>query len=105
MTAEPVTVCFRHGKAVVKSDSDRGTTNAVADAPTGQRGMERLDDRLQAILALLAREGHPLALREIRAGLAEPVDERRLREDLAGLKAKGLIAPIGHGRGARWTRL
>ena len=67
--------------------------------------MEQLDGRLQAILALLDREGHPLALREIRAGLAERVDERRLREDLAGLKAKGLIAPAGHGRGARWTRL
>jgi len=66
--------------------------------------MERLNDRLRAILALLDR-GQPLALREIRAGLTEQVDERRLREDLAGLKAKGLIAPSGHGRGARWTRL
>lgn len=83
----------------------RDPLNPGGDAPTGPRGTQRLDDRLRAILALLDREGCPLALREIRAGLAEPVDERRLREDLAGLKAKGLIAPTGHGRGARWSRL
>ena len=70
-----VQVCFRHGKTVVQSDGGRGATNRVADPSTGQRGMERLNDRLQTILALLDREGHPLALREIRAGLAEPVDE------------------------------
>ena len=59
----------------------------------------------EALLALLDREDYPLALREIRAGLAEQVDKRRLREDLAELKARGLITPAGHGRGARWTRL
>ena len=46
--------------------------------------MERLNDRLRAIPALSDREGRPLAPREIRAGLAEQVDERRLREDLPG---------------------
>lgn len=68
-------------------------------------GVALYDDRLRAILTLLDREGHPLALREIRAGLAEQVDGRRLREDLAELKTKGLITPAGHGRDARWTRL
>ena len=63
--------------------------------------MKDLSDRLRAILAVLDRAGQPLALREIRAGLARQVDERRLREDLADMKAKGLIAPSGHGRGAR----
>ena len=65
----------------------------------------RLSERLQAILAVLGRADQPLALREIQADLAEPVDKRGLREALAQLKAKGLIAPAGHGRGARWTRL
>ena len=100
-----VTVCFRHGKVVTASDRGRGAANPAIDASAGRRGMERLNNRLRAILALLDREGQPLALREIRAGLAEQVDERRLREDLAGLKARGLITPSGHGRGARWTRV
>ena len=43
-----VTVCFRHGKAVVKSVRDRGSTNAGADAPSGQRGMQRLDKAAEA---------------------------------------------------------
>ena len=30
-------------------------------------------------------------------------NERGLREDLAALKAKRLIVPTGHGRGARWS--
>ena len=38
------------------------------------------------------------------ARLAE-LDIRRLRGDLASLKAKGLVATTGHGRGARWKRL
>ena len=100
-----VTVRFRRAKVTVRPYGSSGVTDRVPDAQTGQREMENLNNRLQAILAVLDREGQPLALREIRAGLAEQVDERRLREDLAGLKAKGLIAPAGRGCGARWRRL
>ena len=63
-----------------------------------------LNERQQAILDLLARTDHSLALREIRSQLVSEVNERRLREDLALLKGKGLIAASGHGRGARWNR-
>lgn len=101
---DSVTVCFRHGGAAAGADGGRGAKNRGADAPVGQRGTALLDDRLRAILALLDREGRPMALREIQAGLAQHVAERRLRRDLAGLKARGLIALAGHGRGARWTR-
>lgn len=102
---DSVTVCFRHGRIAAKPDGALGSPDRDREAPRGLRGMERLSDRLRAILAVLDREGRPLALREIRAGLAEQVDERRLREDLAALKAHGLIMPAGHGRGARWRRL
>lgn len=100
-----VTVRFRHAKATARPAGGSATADRVRDAPSAQQGMENLHNRLRAILAVLDREGQPLALREIRAGLAEQVDQRRLREDLAGLKAKGLIAPAGRGRGARWRRL
>lgn len=63
-----------------------------------------LSARQKAILDLLTQAGRPLALREIRSQLASEVNERRLREDLAWLRGKGLIVPSGHGRGARWNR-
>ena len=37
--------------------------------------------------------------------LAPQTNERRLREDLATLKARGLAKSTGRGRGARWKRL
>ena len=100
-----VTVRFRRGTPAAGRVGGLGATDRTSGAPSGQPGMENRNDRLRAILAVLDREGQPLALREIRAGLAQKVDERRLREDLAGLKAHGLIVPAGHGRGARWKRL
>ena len=63
------------------------------------------NERQRAILDLLHRADRPLALREIRTQLGSEADERRLREDLAWLKEKGLAMPSGHGRGARWKRL
>ncbi len=100
-----VTVRFRRPPPAVKPLIGVRTTGQTSDAPSGQRRMSPSEERLEAILVLLEREGRPLALREIRAGLAERVNERRLREDLAGLKARGLITPTGDGRGARWKRL
>ena len=99
-----VTVRFRHRTAAAWRAGGDGTDRA-SDASARQFGMKDLNDRMRAILAVLERAGQPLALREIRAGLAQQVEARRLRQDLADLKANGLIAPAGHGRGARWTRV
>ena len=83
-----VTVRFRHGHPLIQQ-------------PTGTESVKRQE----AILALLDRVKDGLALREIRAQLGPQTNERRLREDLAILKNRGLVAPVGYGRGARWKRL
>ena len=64
-----------------------------------------LTERQREILALIDQSGRAMALREILAELGPQTNKRRLREDLATLKARGLITPTGHGRGARWNRL
>ena len=56
-----------------------------------------------AILTLLHRSNSALALREIQTLLGQQTTERRVREDLAILKAKGLVESTGRGRGARWN--
>lgn len=83
-----VAVRFRHGQFVPQQF-------------TGSKAIERQE----AILALLDRADDGLALREIRSQLGPHTNERRLREDLAILRDRGLIAAMGHGRGARWKRL
>ena len=83
-----VTVRFRHGQFVPQQ-------------PTGTESIKRQE----AILALLARAEDGLALREIRAQLGPQTNERRLREDLAILKNRGLVAPVGYGWEVRWKRL
>ena len=51
-----------------------------------------LTEQQNAILALLRRSDRTLALREVRSLLGQQVNERRVREDLASLKVKGLGA-------------
>ena len=70
-----------------------------------QRVERDLTERQQATLALLDQAGRGLALREIYAQLKPLASERQVREDLAILRTLGLVAPTGHGRGARWNRL
>ena len=92
-----VTVRFRHGKPKpppVHLTTPQSMPGKVAD----------LTETQQAIVALLHQGDQALALREIRARLGES-DIRRLRRDLASLKAKGLVATTGRGRGARWKGL
>ncbi len=64
-----------------------------------------LTQQQEAILTLLRRFGRPLALREVSSLLDHHTNERRVREDLAILKAKGLAESVGHGRGARWKSI
>ena len=83
-----VTVCFRHGQFV-----------------PSQRDGSDLTDQQRAVLDLLDKSDRALALREIRSELGPQTNERRLREDLATLKARGLAKSMGRGRGARWKPL
>ena len=83
-----VTVCFRHGQFVPSS-----------------RDESNLTDQQRTILELLYQSDRALALREIRSQLDPQTNERRLREDLATLKARGLAKSTGRGRGARWKPL
>ena len=64
-----------------------------------------LTEQQASILALLRRSSGGLALREVLAQLEQETNARRVREDLATLKAKGVIEPTGRGRGARWKPL
>lgn len=97
-----VTVRFRHEAVPVhligRSETEVGGSAALS---VEHQGMEDLDDQQKAILDLLKQVSSPLALREIRARLDPQPDERRVREDLAILKAKGLAILSGRGRGAR----
>lgn len=70
-----------------------------------RRSVDDLTDQQNAVLELLHGSGRALALREIRALLGSDTDQRRLRGDLATLKAKGLADSAGRGSGARWKPL
>ena len=83
-----VTVCFRHGQFMPP-----------------QRDISDLTERQRAILELLNQSDRALALREIRSQLGPQTNERRLREDLAILKTRGLARSTGRGRGARWNHV
>ena len=72
---------------------------------TNRVNLTLLTVRQQEILALIDQTGHAMALREIRAELGPQTNKRRLREDLATLRARGLVRSTGHGRGARWRIL
>ena len=76
-----------------------------ADYVPSRRDDGELTEQQRTVLTLLHRSDGALALRDIRAVLGDQVNERRLREDLATLKAKGLVESTGMGRGARWNPL
>ena len=76
-----------------------------ADHVTVQQPKGSLTEQQNAILALLHSSDRTLALREIHSLVDSQMNIRRLRENLAILKAKGLVESTGHGRGARWKPL
>lgn len=59
-------------------------------------------ERQRQVLAVLADKSDGAAVREIAEALGAKVT-RTIREDLAALKALGLVRNSGWGRGARWT--
>ena len=83
-----VKVCFRDGRYV-----------------PSRRDVSDLTAQQQAIIELLEQSDRALALREIHSQLGPQTNERRLREDLATLKVRGLAKSTGRGRGARWKPL
>ena len=83
-----VKVCFRDGRYV-----------------PSRRDISDLTAQQQAIIELLEQSDRALALREIHSQLGPQTNERRLREDLATLKVRGLAKSTGRGRGARWKPL
>ncbi len=76
-----------------------------ADYVPPQPDNGELTERQMTILTLLRRSDGALALRDIRAVLEPQANGRRLREDLAVLKTRGLAETTGVGRGARWKSL
>ena len=88
---------------------ERGDSVTVRFRCSGNLAVRRiggdLTDRQNSILEVLRGAGRALALREIRASLGSQTDERRLREDLTILKAKGLAHSTGRGAGDRWQPL
>ena len=72
---------------------------------TSRVNLTLLTEQQQEVLALIDQAGRAMALREIRAELGPQTNKRRLREDLATLRARGLVRATGHGRGARWRML
>lgn len=83
-----MTVSFRHGQYILQRPGITGATK-----------------KQEAILALMARTDGGMALREILAQMEPQTNERQLRDELAVMKARGLIALTGHGRESRWRRL
>ena len=81
-----VTVCFRRNRFV-----------------SFQRGS--LDERQEAILALLDSAGDGLPLREIYARRLFDANKRQVRRALVGLRDSGLVASTGRGLAARWKRI
>ncbi len=82
---ECLTVRFRH--------SSYPTTRLIGEELTQQQN---------AIHTILRRSKSEVALREICPMLGRQASERRVRQDLAALKALGLARTAGHGRGAYW---
>ena len=76
-----------------------------ADYVPPQPDNGELTERQMTILVLLRRSDGALALRDIHTVLGPQTNGRRLREDLAVLKARGLVETTGVGRGARWKSL
>ena len=70
-------------------------------APAERRRSD-LNDRQQAILAMLARADDGLTLRDIRARLTLETSERQVRWALAVLRDRGLVVSTGRGPAARW---
>jgi ATP-dependent DNA helicase RecG len=64
-----------------------------------------LTGRQQEIINILARAKHGIKTREIREKLQDPPAERTLRDDLAALKAQGLVESLGRGRNALWFKM
>lgn len=104
-----VTVRFRRAD-YVSSPPAREERLLFGDAPRSRRvdqvsAEADLTEQQNAILALLHRSDRALALREIRSLTGQQTNERRLRQDLVTLKARGLVESTGRGRSARWKPL
>jgi ATP-dependent DNA helicase RecG len=65
-------------------------------------GARNLTARQQRVLACLAESAFGTAVREIAMALGAREAPWTIREDLAALKALGLVRSSGWGRGARW---
>jgi len=75
----------------------------VATASAAMSGTtDRVKARRLEILSVLGQANDALTLRDIHALLQTQTGIRLLREDMASLKALGLVEPLGYGRGARW---
>ena len=64
-----------------------------------------LTEQQNEILSILFSSERALALGELSAMLGQQINNRRVREDLVILKAKGIVESTGRGRGARWKVL
>ena len=76
-----------------------------ADYVPSQQDESDLTELQYTTLKLLHQSDRDLALREIRALVKPQPSKRRLRRDLATLKAKSFVKSTGRGRGARWKPL
>lgn len=67
-----------------------------------QPGWNLVENRKQAILALLDQSQKGLALREIRARLRPPATDHQIRWALRALRSDGDVRSYGHGLAAKW---
>jgi ATP-dependent DNA helicase RecG len=78
--------------------------NSVAPSSKVNAMLSSLSSRQQEIIEILSRE-RELKMKDILQRLKVPPAERTLRDDLAFLRAKGLIGFRGHARSATWHLL
>ena len=100
-----VELCVKAGHPEPEFEEESGAFGVrflPSDYIAPHRVAHDLTERQREILKVLSQKPS-MPLREIRAGMAKPPSDRRLREELLYLKRLGLVRSEGYGRGSKWV--
>jgi ATP-dependent DNA helicase RecG len=100
-----VELCVKAGHPEPEFEEESGAFGVrflPSDYIAPHRVAHDLTERQREILKILSQKPS-MPLREIRAKMAKPPSDRRLREELLYLKRLGLVRSEGYGRGSKWV--
>jgi len=100
-----VELCVKAGHPEPEFEEESGAFGVrflPSDYIAPHRVAHDLTERQREILKVLSQKPS-MPLREIRAKMAKPPSDRRLREELLYLKRLGLVRSEGYGRGSKWV--